>query len=50
MMEEGTRFCPSCGAMMPTPEIIQREERICPNCGALAQGPYCSQCGARVEP
>ena len=50
MMEEGTRFCPSCGAMMPTPEIIQREEHICPNCGALAQGPYCSQCGARVEP
>ena len=50
MMEEGTRFCPSCGAMMPTPEIIQREERICPNCGALAQGPYCSRCGARMEP
>ena len=49
-MEEGTRFCPSCGAMMPTPEIIQREERICPNCGALANGPFCSQCGAHVEP
>jgi predicted amidophosphoribosyltransferase len=36
--------------MMPTPEIVEREETICPNCGELAQGPFCSHCGAPVNP
>ena len=49
-IEQGSQFCPICGAMMPTPEIVEREETICPNCGELAQGPFCSHCGAPVNP
>ncbi len=47
-IEHGVQFCPVCGAMMPAPEIVEREESICPSCGALAQGPFCSRCGAQV--
>lgn len=49
-IEQGSQFCPICGAMMPTPEIVERGETICPNCGELAQGPFCSHCGAPVNP
>lgn len=48
-MEEGTKFCPSCGAMMPDPDTIVREDVVCPNCGAVTNGPFCPQCGSRVQ-
>lgn len=48
-IEEGSQFCPVCGAMMPTPEVVEREDVICPHCGALTQGPFCSHCGSPVS-
>ncbi len=48
-MEEGTKFCPACGAMMPSQDVIVREDVVCPNCGAVTNGPFCPQCGTRVQ-
>lgn len=47
-MDEGTKFCPECHAMMPSETDIMREESVCQNCGSVTNGPFCSQCGAKV--
>ena len=45
LLEEGARFCPSCGAKLDSPQ-----KTFCPSCGAeLAPGAkFCKRCGARV--
>lgn len=48
-IEQDTKFCPACGAMQPTLDIIAREDAVCPQCGGLTTGPYCPQCGNRVQ-
>lgn len=47
-MDAGTKFCPECRAMMLSETDIMRAESVCSNCGCVTNGPFCSQCGAKV--
>lgn len=47
-MDENSEFCPSCHVMMPPDEMSLREETVCSECGCVANGPFCSQCGAKL--
>ena len=43
--------CPTCEESIYFDEsVLEDGEVICPNCGELAQGPFCSHCGAPVNP
>ena len=51
-VEEGSKFCDSCGAQIPDEVSVNVPETIyCPHCGSLtaADSAFCANCGKQVE-
>lgn len=51
VLEEGTKFCGSCG--QPTVQTVETpvvEGKTCPNCGAeVGDAKFCNSCGTNIE-